>query len=75
MPFPNTNNETLTSVVAFGSQSVYVTARSGRIYRYDGTAWQIVFENSTISLNDIAGTSPADLWAAGDNGQILHWPQ
>ncbi|NOK05201.1 MULTISPECIES: putative metal-binding motif-containing protein [Myxococcus] len=75
MPFPNTHNETLTSVVAFGAKSVYVTARSGRIYRYDGTGWQIVFDNSSLSLNDIAGTSPADLWVAGDNGQILHWPQ
>lgn len=75
MPFPNTNSETLTSVVAFGARSVYVTAKSGRIYRYDGTGWQILFDNSAFAFNDIAGTSPADLWVAGDNGKILHWPQ
>lgn len=75
MPFPNTNNETLTSVVAFGAKSVYVTAYNGRIYRYDGTQWQIIFENTNLRFNDIAGTSPADLWVAGSNGQILHWPQ
>ncbi|WNZ61447.1 putative metal-binding motif-containing protein [Myxococcus sp. MxC21-1] len=75
MSFPDTHSETLTSVVAFGAKSVYVAARSGRIYRYDGTVWQIVFDNSAFAFNDIAGTSPADLWVAGDNGKILHWPQ
>ncbi|WNZ64594.1 putative metal-binding motif-containing protein [Myxococcus sp. MxC21-1] len=75
MPFPNTNTETLTSVVAFGAKSVYVTAYNGRIYRYDGTQWQIIFENTSLRFNDIAGTSPADLWVAGNNRQILHWPQ
>ncbi|NOJ78145.1 putative metal-binding motif-containing protein [Myxococcus xanthus] len=73
--FPNTQSETLTSVIAFGSKSVYVTAYNGRIYRYDGTGWQIVFENTSLRFNDIAGTSPADLWVAGNAGQILHWPQ
>ncbi|ATB46907.1 putative metal-binding motif-containing protein [Corallococcus macrosporus] len=75
MPFPTTHIETLTSVVAFGANSVYVTAYDGRIYRYDVTGWQIIYENTAIRLNDIAGTSPADLWVAGSNGQILHWPQ
>ncbi|WIG93301.1 putative metal-binding motif-containing protein [Myxococcus sp. SDU36] len=75
MAFPNTHNESLTSVIAFGARSIYVTARSGRIYRYDGQQWQIVFDNDGFAFNDIAGTSPADLWVAGDNGKILHWPQ
>ncbi|WIG96226.1 putative metal-binding motif-containing protein [Myxococcus sp. SDU36] len=75
MSFPNTHNESLTSVVAFGARSVYVTALNGRIYRYDGTGWQIVFENTSLRFNDIAGTSPADIWVAGNAGQILHWPQ
>ncbi|WP_141589572.1 MopE-related protein [Myxococcus sp. AB056] len=75
MPFPNTHSELLTSVVAFGAKSIYVTSYNGRIYRYDGTQWQIIFENTNLRFNDIAGTSPADLWVAGSNGQILHWPQ
>ncbi|AEI64540.1 putative lipoprotein [Corallococcus macrosporus] len=73
--FPNANNETLSSVLAFGAKSIYITAESGRIYRYDGNQWQIVFDDDDFSFNDIAGTSPADLWVAGDNGKILHWPQ
>ncbi|MFP2962541.1 MopE-related protein [Myxococcus sp. 1LA] len=75
MSFPDTNSETLTSVLAFGAKSIYITAESGRIYRYDGQQWQIVFNDNNFSFNDIAGTSPADLWVAGDNGKILHWPQ
>ncbi|MFP2958715.1 MopE-related protein [Myxococcus sp. 1LA] len=75
MPFPTTHYESLTSVVAFGANSVYVTAFNGRIYRYDGTAWQIIYEDTSLRFNDIAGTSPADLWVAGNYGQILHWPQ
>ena len=75
MPFPNTYNETLTSVIAFGAGSVYVTAQSGRIYRYDGQQWQVIFENTNYRFNDISGTSPADLWVAGDNGRILRWPE
>ncbi|QDE86134.1 putative metal-binding motif-containing protein [Myxococcus xanthus] len=75
LSFPDTHKEELTSVIAFGSKSVYVTAFNGRIYRYDGTGWQIVFENTSLRFNDIAGTSPTDLWVAGNAGQILHWPQ
>ncbi|WP_434347287.1 MopE-related protein [Myxococcus virescens] len=73
--FPNTHSELLTSIIAFGAKSIYITAESGRIYRYDGNQWQIVFDDDDFSFNDIAGTSPADLWVAGDNGKILHWPQ
>ncbi|AKQ67577.1 putative lipoprotein [Myxococcus hansupus] len=75
MPFPDTHNESLTSVIAFGANSVYITAQSGRVYRYNGTQWQIIHEDTSARFRDIAGTSPADLWIAGDNGQIFHWPQ
>ncbi|NVI98379.1 putative metal-binding motif-containing protein [Myxococcus sp. AM009] len=75
MSFPTTHNESLTSVIAFGAKSVYVTAYNGRIYRYDGTGWEIVYEDTNLRFNDIAGTSPADLWVSGNAGQILHWPQ
>ncbi|GHG95360.1 putative metal-binding motif-containing protein [Comamonas sp. JC664] len=75
MPFPTTHNESLRSVIAFGANSVYVVAHNGRVYRYDGTQWQIIYENTSARFRDIAGTSPADLWIAGENGQIFHWPQ
>ncbi|WP_164017367.1 putative metal-binding motif-containing protein [Pyxidicoccus trucidator] len=75
MSFPSTNTETLTSVVAFGASSAYATAYNGRIYRYNGQQWELVFEDTSLRLKDIAGTSPADLWVVGENGVILHWPQ
>ncbi|MFP2910471.1 MopE-related protein [Pyxidicoccus sp. 3LFB2] len=75
MPFPNTYVESLTSVVAFGANLAYATAFNGRIYRYDGQQWAQVFEDTSLRFNDIAGTSPADLWVVGNNGVVLHWPQ
>lgn len=74
MTFPN-NVERLTSVIAFGANSAYATAFNGRIYRYDGKQWSEVFEDTSLRLNDIAGTSPADLWVVGQDGIMLHWPQ
>ncbi|ATB50695.1 MopE-related protein [Corallococcus macrosporus] len=75
MTLPNTPNESLTSIVAFGAKSIYATAQNGRVYRYDGSEWQVVFEVPGAVFNDIAGTSPADLWVAGNDGKLYHWPQ
>ncbi|QSQ22598.1 putative metal-binding motif-containing protein [Pyxidicoccus parkwayensis] len=71
--FPNTDD--LTSVVAFGMNSAYATSLNGHIYRFDGTTWTQIGNISGVQLNDIAGTSPADLWVAGNKGNVLHWPQ
>ena len=69
----------LSSVIAFGASSVYVTGNTltnrGRVYRYDGQTWEIVHEAEGIRFIDITGTSPADLWVAGDGGRIYHWPR
>ncbi|MBZ4416076.1 putative metal-binding motif-containing protein [Myxococcus sp. RHSTA-1-4] len=73
LTFPNTHD--LTSVVAFGASSAYATCASGHIYRYNGQSWQQIHTVSGARFNDIAGTSPADLWVVGDGGRILHWPQ
>ncbi|WP_164017410.1 putative metal-binding motif-containing protein [Pyxidicoccus trucidator] len=75
MDFPDDNVESLTSVIAFGANLAYATAYNGRIYRYNGQRWEEVFEDTSLRINDIAGTSPADLWVVGENGAILHWPQ
>jgi hypothetical protein len=74
MAFPN-DIESLRSVVAFGASSVHVAAYNGRIYRYDGQRWQVVHDDTSARFNDIAGTSPENLWVVGENGEILHWPQ
>ncbi|MFP2930799.1 MopE-related protein [Pyxidicoccus sp. 3LG] len=71
--FPN--NHDLTSVVAFGASSAYATCASGHIYRYNGQNWQNIHSASGTRLNDIAGTSPEDIWVVGNSGKILHWPR
>jgi hypothetical protein len=72
LAFPNTHN--LTSVVAFGASSAYATCASGHIYQYNGQTWRQIHQVPNAQFNDIAGTSPADLWVVGDGGRILHWP-
>ncbi|EAU69016.1 hypothetical protein STIAU_8643 [Stigmatella aurantiaca DW4/3-1] len=72
--FP-TPTETLTAVLAFGRNSVYVTAESGKVYRYNGTGWTPYLSSETQPLNDIAGTSPEDIWVVGDKGRVFHWPR
>jgi hypothetical protein len=75
LPFNNGSTSALTGVLAFGPSALYVTTASGSVFRYNGTAWQELTNIGNRNIQDIAGTSPADLWIAGDNGRILHWPQ
>jgi hypothetical protein len=78
LPFPD-SNAFLSSVVAFNAYTAYATAYTttglGRIYRYNGAGWQVVYEQPGVRLNDIAGTGPDDLWVVGNGGRIMHWPQ
>ncbi|AKF83863.1 hypothetical protein MFUL124B02_38485 [Myxococcus fulvus 124B02] len=71
LSFPTSH--TLTSVIAFGAGSAYVTCTGNHIYRYDGASWTNVFSGDR-RLNDITGTAPDDLWAVGDDGRIIRWP-
>nr|AYM52281.1 hypothetical protein [Stigmatella aurantiaca Sg a15] len=71
--FPS-NAENLTSVIAFGRNSVYATTRSGKVYRYNGSEWNAYSPGENQPLKDIAGTSPEDLWVVGEQGKVFHWP-
>jgi hypothetical protein len=72
---PNTPNANFTSVLAFGTSSIYITATDGRIYRYNGQGWSFAATAGSKELYDIAGTSPEDLWVVGQDGRIFHWPK
>jgi len=73
---PAPSGEDLLSVVAFGKSALYATTASGKVYRYNGSTWSALPGLSTGNpLNDIAGTSPDDLWVVGSSGQIYHWPR
>nr|AYM53339.1 hypothetical protein [Cystobacter ferrugineus]AYM53398.1 hypothetical protein [Cystobacter velatus] len=74
----NTPAENLSSVVAFGSHSIYVTTLLGKVYHYNGSAWTKVFEVDPAApspLRDIAANHPGDIWVVGDKGKRYHWPQ
>lgn len=66
----------LRSVLAFGESSVYVTSGSGTVSRYNGEDWETLLDlGGPISLYDIAGTRPDDIWVVGVGGRVYHWPE
>jgi hypothetical protein len=70
---------TLYAVAAWGRDAVYVASGeagglgAGHVLRFersDGGWTDLV--TGAAHLRDLAGTSPEDLWACGENGVILH---
>ncbi len=52
------------------------TRYPGKVYRYSVAGWAVVPGlNAGGALNDIADTSPENLWVVGDNGKLFHWPK
>jgi hypothetical protein len=83
---PNTGaaRTDISSVVAFGQSSVYITVRrfnggggllNSRLYRYDGQGWEQLGPDFSGSLWEIAANSPEDIWVVGSGGRVIHWPQ
>jgi hypothetical protein len=69
---PNGNH--ITGVLAFGTSAVYAVTNGGEILRYNGAAWETLADFG-ITLTDIKGRRPDDIWVTGDGGRIFHWPQ
>lgn len=72
------SSEDFTSVLAFGKSAIYVSTGNGKVYRYNGSSWSAMPGLGSVSgysLNDLAGTSPEDMWVVGDFGWRLHWPR
>jgi len=46
---------------------------TGKITRWDGSAWIEVTSPVTTSLNSVSMVSATNGWAVGDDGVILHW--
>ncbi|EPX57216.1 hypothetical protein D187_006970 [Cystobacter fuscus DSM 2262] len=75
---PAPPGEHLSSVVAFGSRSIYISTLLGRVYRYNGSAWMKAFDLGSATpgqFRDIAANNPGDIWVVGDKGKRYHWPQ
>lgn len=44
------------------------------IYRFDGTSWaKMTTPTDNVTLNDVGGTGPMDVWAVGDSSTVLHY--
>ncbi|TSC29531.1 putative metal-binding motif-containing protein [Corallococcus sp. Z5C101001] len=70
---PPGETENFSGVLAFGTNSIYITTESGNIYRFNGTLpW--VKEQFNTSLYGIAGNNPGDIWVVGRFNKILHYP-
>jgi hypothetical protein len=74
LPAPTT--ATLTSVQAFNPARVFVTGADGTVRKWNGRVWQTLYSNDGgAALNDLHGVVEDDLWAVGERGWIVHWPE
>ncbi|EPX61345.1 hypothetical protein D187_001128 [Cystobacter fuscus DSM 2262] len=75
---PTPPGDHLSSVVAFGSRSIYISTLTGRVYHYNGSAWTKAFDLGSVTpgqFRDIAANNPGDIWVVGNKGNRYHWPQ
>ncbi|WP_223638760.1 MopE-related protein [Corallococcus sp. EGB] len=68
---PPNIKEMFTSVLAFGEGSIYLTTDQGKIFHWNGTTWRLA-RDINVSLYDIAGNNPGDIWAVGNFGNVVH---
>jgi hypothetical protein len=47
--------------------------RHSVMLHYDGTSWSQVNVPDTGGVTDVAAISPANAWAVGGDGSVLHW--
>ncbi|PTL75916.1 putative metal-binding motif-containing protein [Vitiosangium sp. GDMCC 1.1324] len=67
-----------TSVVALDPSSIYTTDASslttGVIRRLSATGW-VIARTVDKPLRDLALNSPDEIWAVGDDGRVVHFPE
>lgn len=57
-----------------GDAGLYAGSSMGQIHRYDGQAWELVFDlYLDITILAMWGSGPDCIFAVGDEGLILHW--
>lgn len=73
---PSPSGATLTAVRAFNPARVYVSGSDGTVRRWNGQSWQVLYSNDGgAALNDLDGLTESELWAVGNRGWIVHWPE
>jgi hypothetical protein len=65
-----------TSVMVLDGSSIYTTDLTGAIRRLSASGWvhQPLYD-AAQPLRDIAASSPGDIWAVGDSGTVVHFPE
>ncbi len=64
----------LSAVRAFGLGRVYAATGDGRVLRYDGKTWQLLYKHpGAAQFTDITATAEDDIWVVGHNGLVVHW--
>jgi hypothetical protein len=65
-----------TSVVVLDPSSIYITDVSGVIRRLTSSGWiSTPVYTSDRPLRDLATSSVSNIWAVGDDGTVLHFPE
>jgi hypothetical protein len=75
-PPPGSPTVDFTSVVVLDPSSIYTTDTEGIVRRLTHRGWVTPPPyDGSHPLWDIAATSPGNIWAVGDNGRVLHFPE
>ncbi len=61
----------MTSVWTGSDHQTWAVTAGGHVLKWDGAAWSVVTVLGA-SLHAIFGTSPTDLWIAGDSALLVH---
>ena len=67
---------TFDAISCSGASDVWMVGRStgyGNVAHFDGSTWSMIASGSTANLNAVWATGPAEAWAVGDSGTIVHW--
>ncbi|MBF7052484.1 glycosyl hydrolase [Halomonas sp. KAO] len=55
-------------------KGLFAAGQLGRIYRFDGSRWQLHFDlHLDLTILSLWGTGPDSIYAVGDEGLILHF--
>ncbi len=65
----------LSAVRAFGPGRVYAATVDGRVLRYNGASWEVLYVHPTGGVfTDITASAEDDIWVVGLDGLVVHWP-
>ena len=62
------------AVRAFGPGRVYAATSDGRVLRFNGAQWQLLYRHPTpVLFTDITASAEDDIWVVGHDGVVVHW--